>query len=66
MKFKICTECHCAVMEPHSELLFWFKCPICGFSEFELKLLSERNKKIAKKNKYASRHDMIDERVRKP
>ncbi len=28
----ICSECHIAVMEPHPELHWWRKCPICGFS----------------------------------
>lgn len=66
MKPKVCRECHCAVMRPHHELLFWFKCSICGFTEFDLDLLSERDKELAENNKFASRTDPLDERIWKP
>jgi hypothetical protein len=30
---KICPLCNVACLEPHQELLWWNKCPICAYSE---------------------------------
>ncbi len=62
---RICKECHCAVMKPHHELIFWFKCPTCGFTELNLEWLSLRNRAAAKRNKFA-KIDEFDERIWKP
>ena len=53
-------------MRQHHELLFWFKCSICGFTEFDLEMLSEQDKKLAINNKFASRTNIINEKTWKP
>ena len=30
-----CKVCHTVSMIPHDELLFWYKCPSCGYSEVD-------------------------------
>ncbi len=30
---RICPNCHSACLNPHPELLWWTKCPICAFCE---------------------------------
>jgi hypothetical protein len=53
-------------MRPHHELIFWFRCSICGFTEFDLELISPKDRETALKNKFASRVAPLDERVWKP
>lgn len=36
---KICTQCHWGTLKPHIELLWWHKCPICGFTELDINLI---------------------------
>ena len=66
MKSKICSKCHCSIMRTHHELLFWFKCSVCGFTEFDLEMLSERDRKNAEKNKFATATNIINEKTWKP
>lgn len=61
MESKVCKKCHCAVMEPHHELVFWFKCPICGFTEFNESFLSEQERKNATINKMANRATLVQD-----
>ena len=47
-------------MLDHMELIFWKKCPACGYSELHTKNLSEKMKEIASKNPLAPRNKVID------
>ena len=66
MRSKVCPECRVAILRPHHELVYWFKCPTCAYCEFNLDLLSKEDQEKAKKNKFASRTKALDEKVWKP
>jgi len=44
---KICAECHMGLMKDHHELLFFKKCPICGYCSIIWEELSSENKRLA-------------------
>jgi hypothetical protein len=52
---RVCQNCYVAVLEPHPELFWWFKCPICAYSEFNLDLIHKNNWDAANANKMAKR-----------
>ena len=52
-------------MRPHHELVFWFKCPICGFTDLDYELLSPNEQKNATRNKWAKLGE-IDSKIWKP
>lgn len=47
---KICTSCSVACLEPHPELIWWKKCPICGYSALVLEELSPPDQIRAKED----------------
>lgn len=45
-----CPECHVAILEPHPELQWWRKCPVCGFCNFNLNKVPAEYKQVAAAN----------------
>ena len=37
-----CPVCILSVMHDHPELLYWVKCPICGYSQFNSEINEEK------------------------
>jgi hypothetical protein len=42
-------------MDEHPELLWWRKCPTCGFSELDIELIHPKNREAALKHPLAKR-----------
>jgi len=54
-----CSNCSITTMEPHPELYYWFKCQICGYSEFNLEWLHPDVRENASKHKFAKQPDLM-------
>lgn len=48
----LCSDCS-VFLRPHSELIWWMKCPICGYTAFVLDEIHWTKKELALKNMYA-------------
>lgn len=56
---KNCKICSLVLMQPHKELMFWFKCSTCGYTEFDLNLIHPSRHEQALRSKYA-RYDALE------
>lgn len=50
-------------MEDHKELLWWKKCPTCGFSELDLESIHPKNRTSALKSPYAKRFPQNEKEI---
>jgi hypothetical protein len=53
---EICAECHVALLEPHPELVWWKKCPVCGYCCISMQSIDDRLKEHALKNPLMKRY----------
>ena len=51
-QLKICKSCHMGVLKNHQELVYWFKCEICGWCVLDPKLLHPLQREAAEKDKF--------------
>jgi hypothetical protein len=49
---KLCSSCS-VFLRPHSTLVWWMKCPCCGFTGFYLDEIHPNKRNLAEKNKMA-------------
>lgn len=46
---KLCSSCH-ILLRPHSTLVWWMKCPCCGFTGLYLDEIHPNKRELAQKN----------------
>jgi ribosomal protein S27AE len=56
---KNCSICKIVLLQQHQELVFWFKCPTCGFTEFDIELIHPNKHTLALKHKML-RYDNLE------
>ncbi len=54
-----CKECHWGYLRPHSSLRWWYKCPICGYSELNFDRIHPKHHEAAKANPLQPNHQAI-------
>ncbi len=56
---KNCKICKLVLMRPHRELMFWYQCSSCGYTEFDINLIHPTKQDMARKNRMA-RYDCLE------